>query len=111
MGCPVIADKIYRQDPAVMLYSPLRALIYIDSCDRTRFAVDQPSTVFAGFADPAIAELGTDLDHQLAELLESLGVEATEVLRAGRPAVTQPSAAARGRAAPGRAAQGRAARG
>jgi hypothetical protein len=30
---------------------------------RTQFAVDQPSTVFAGFAEPAVAELGTDLDH------------------------------------------------
>ncbi len=67
MGCPAIAEKIYRQDPAVMLYSPLRALIYIDSGDRTQFAVDQPSTVFAGFAEPAIAKLGTDLDHQLAD--------------------------------------------
>jgi hypothetical protein len=82
MGCPVIAEKIYRKDPAVMLYSPLRALIYIDSGDRTLFAVDRPSTVFAGFADPAIADLGTDLDHQLAELLKILGVGATEVLRA-----------------------------
>jgi hypothetical protein len=77
MGCPAIAEKIYRQDPAVMLYSPLRALIYIDAGDRTRFAVDQPSTIFAGFADPAIAQLGTDLDHQLAGLLTALGVEAT----------------------------------
>jgi hypothetical protein len=63
-----------------LLYSPLRALIYIDSADRTRFAVDRPSTIFAGFADPAIARLGVDLDHQLAELLTALGVEATEVL-------------------------------
>jgi hypothetical protein len=29
---------------------------------------------------PVIAELGTDLDHQLAELLTALGVKATEVL-------------------------------
>jgi hypothetical protein len=58
------------------LYAPLRALIYIDSGDRTRFAVDQPSTVMAGFADPAIAELGADLDHQRAELLKALSVGA-----------------------------------
>jgi uncharacterized protein (DUF302 family) len=80
MGCPVIADKIYRQDPAVMLYSPLRALIYIDSGDRTRFAVDQPSTVFAGFADDGIAELGDGLDQQLADLLAALGVDTSKVL-------------------------------
>jgi hypothetical protein len=83
MGCAAIPEKIYRHDPAVMLYAPLRALIYIDSGDRTRFAVDQPSTILAGFADPAIAELGADLDHQLAELLKALGVGETQVLHGG----------------------------
>ena len=81
MGCPGIAETIYRHDPAVLLYAPLPALIYIDSGDRTRFAVDHPSAVFAHLSDPAIAELGADLDHQLAELLTALGVGATEVLR------------------------------
>ena len=80
MGHYAVAEKIYRQDPAVMLYTPLRTLIYIDRDDRTRFAVDQPSTVFAGFAEPAIAAYGVDLDRQLAELLSTLGVEATPVL-------------------------------
>ena len=100
MGCPAIAEKIYRQNPAVMLYSPLRALIYIDSGDRTQFAVDQPSTVFAGFAEPAIAELGIDLDHQLAELLTALGVKANEVLYPAR-------VAGRLASAPGQASRGR----
>jgi hypothetical protein len=59
-----------------MLYAPLRTLIYIDSADRTRLAVDQPSTVYASFADPVITELGHDLDRQLAELLDLLGVDA-----------------------------------
>jgi hypothetical protein len=89
MGCQAAAEKIYRRDPAVMLYAPLRTMIYIDSGDRTRFAVDQPSTVcagFAGFADPAIAGLGTGLDRQLAALLEALGVEASHVLGATDPA-------------------------
>jgi hypothetical protein len=82
MGCPAIAEKIYRHDPAVMLCALLRALIYIDPGDRTRFAVDHPSTVFAGFADQTIAELGTGLDHQFAELLKVLGIGTAEVLRA-----------------------------
>jgi hypothetical protein len=80
-----IPEKLYRQDPAVMLYSLLRTLIYIDSADRTRFAVDQPSTVLSGFTDPAIAKLGVDLDRRLAELLDSLGVEASQITRAARP--------------------------
>jgi hypothetical protein len=87
MGNQAIAEKVYRQDPAVMLYAPLRALIYIDAGDRTRFAVDQPSTVFASFADPAIARLGIGLDGQLAELLEAVGVQAGP----RHPAVDHPS--------------------
>jgi hypothetical protein len=74
MGQPAIPEKVYRQDPAVMLYTPLRTLIYIDGDDRTRLAVDQPSTVLASFADPAFAEHGVELDRQLARLLDTLGV-------------------------------------
>jgi hypothetical protein len=76
MGHHAIPQKAYLHDPAVMLYAPLRTLIYIDSADRTSLAVDQPSTVYASFADPVITELGHDLDRQLAELLDALGVEA-----------------------------------
>jgi hypothetical protein len=86
MGHDAVAEKIYRQDPAVMLYTPLRTLIYVDLNDRTRFTVDQPSTVFASFAEPAIAEYGVDLDRQLADLLSALGVEATPVLAAASTA-------------------------
>ena len=76
MGHRAIPEKAYLHDPAVMLYAPLRTLIYIDSADRTRLTVDQPSTVYASFADPVATEFGRDLDRQLAELLDSLGVEA-----------------------------------
>jgi len=76
MGHHAIPEKAYLRDPAVMLYAPLRTLIYIDPADRTRLAVDQPSTVYASFADPVITELGRDLDRQLAGPLGSLGVEA-----------------------------------
>jgi hypothetical protein len=79
MGSHSLVEQIYRRDPAVMLYAPLRTLIYIDATDRTRFAVDQPSTAMAAFGAPAIAELGASLDRELAELLEALGVEASPV--------------------------------
>jgi hypothetical protein len=80
MGLPAISEQVYRQDPALMLHMPLRTLIYIDGDDRTQFAVDKPSTLLAGFADPAIAEHGLDLDRKLAELLGVLGVKASPVL-------------------------------
>jgi hypothetical protein len=60
----------------VLLYAPLRTLTYVDSAGRTRLAADQPSTVYASFADAVSTQLGRDLDRQLAELLGELGVEA-----------------------------------
>jgi hypothetical protein len=45
--------------------------------------VDQPSTVFASFADPVIAEYGLGLDRQLARLLDALGVEPNLLPAAG----------------------------
>ena len=88
MGHHAIPEKAYLRDPAVMLYAPLRTLIYIDSADRTRLAVDQPSTVYASFADPVTTELGRHLDRQLAELLDALGVEAgSQMLKIGRVSV------------------------
>jgi hypothetical protein len=85
MGHHAVPEKAYLHDPAVMLYTPLRTLIYIDSADRTRLAVDQPSTVYASFADPVTTELGRNLDRQLAELLDSLGVEAGSRLHCPHP--------------------------
>jgi Domain of unknown function DUF302 len=86
MGHHAIAEQAYLHDPAVMLYAPLRAVIYIDSADRTRLAVDQPSMVYASFADPVITELGRDLDRQLAGLLDALGIDARRQMgqRGGR---------------------------
>ena len=63
----------------MLLYTPLRSLIYIDCGDRTRFAVEQFSAVFASFADPVIL----DLDRRLTEMLEALGVDAGPELGVG----------------------------
>lgn len=72
MGSNAIGETIYRLNPAVLLYSPLRTLIYVDN-DRTYFAVQQPSTLFA---DPDLADLVDCLDRQLADLLDALGIQA-----------------------------------
>jgi hypothetical protein len=76
MGRPAIPEQAYLDDPGGILYVPLRVLIYIDSADRTQLAVDQPSTVYARFADPVITDLSLDLDRQLAKLLDALDVGA-----------------------------------
>jgi hypothetical protein len=73
MGNHTIAERMYRHDPAIMLYAPLRTAIHEDAGGTTWFTVDQPSTRFRSFGDPAITDVGLELDHKLALLLEHLG--------------------------------------
>ena len=80
MGNNTIAEQMYRHDPSVMLYAPLRTVIYVDAANRTRFAVDRPSTVFDSFASQPISQVGTELDRKLAALLGALDVPAHEAL-------------------------------
>jgi hypothetical protein len=115
MGSNAIGQSSCRRNPAVLLYTPLRTLIYLDSHDRTRFAVEQPSTVLAGFADPrladpgladpGLADLGASLDRQLADLLHILGIQPTRALRSAQPqpAATVSRIPRRARAASGQA--------
>jgi hypothetical protein len=73
MGNHTIAERMYRHDPAIMLYAPLRTAIHEDADGTTWFSVDQPSTRFGSFGHPAITDVGLELDHELAALLEHLG--------------------------------------
>ena len=73
MGNHTIAERMYRHDPAVMLYAPLRTAIHEDPDATTWFSIDQPSTRFGSFGDPAITDVGLELDRKLAALLEHLG--------------------------------------
>jgi hypothetical protein len=82
MGNHTIAERMYRHDPAIMLYAPLRTAIHEDARGITWFSVDQPSTRFSSFGDPAITEVGLELDHKLAALLEHLGAPVPPALTA-----------------------------
>jgi hypothetical protein len=72
MGNNVIVDAMFRHDPAIMLYAPLRTAIYKEATGATHFTIDQPSTRFASFGDPRITEVGLLLDSKLAALLQLL---------------------------------------
>lgn len=74
MGNNVTAETMYRHDPGVMLYAPLRTEIYEDAEGAVHFSIDQPSSKFASFGDPRIAEVGMQLDAKLAALLRLLGL-------------------------------------
>jgi Domain of unknown function DUF302 len=73
MGNHTIAQRMYRYNPAVMLYAPLRIAIMQDVDDATWFTFDQPSAQFGSFNTPQITKVGRELDRKLAALLEHLG--------------------------------------
>jgi hypothetical protein len=80
MGNHTIAEQMYRHDPAVMLYVPLRTVIYAGPDDRAFFAADQPSTQVASFGLAPVTQVGLDLDRKLTALLDALDVPVDETL-------------------------------
>lgn len=74
MGNHTIAERMYRHDPAVMLYAPLHTTIHRDREGLTRFSIDQPSTRFASFSFPEVAAVGLELDRKVANLLRVLDI-------------------------------------
>jgi hypothetical protein len=81
MGNHIIAERMFRYDPRVMLYALLHTAIWEDSDGHGWFTTDQPSTLFASFRVPEIAEVGVDLDRKLAALLAYLEVPVPDGLR------------------------------
>lgn len=81
MGNHVIAERMYRYDPSVMLYAPLRVVIQADEADDAIFVIDQPSAFFDSFGRPEIAAVGRSLDARVAAVLTALGAEPPAVLR------------------------------
>jgi hypothetical protein len=83
MGNHTTAQRMYHHHPGVMLYAPLRTEIYEDADGVTWFSVDQPSTCFASFGQPAITEVGLELDRELAALFSFLGAPVPDALTSG----------------------------
>jgi hypothetical protein len=72
MGNHVIAQRMYRHDPGVMLYAPLRVAIHEDADRRAWLSLDRPSDQFGSFGRPEIAAVGRELDGKVADLLRHL---------------------------------------
>jgi uncharacterized protein (DUF302 family) len=80
MGNHTIAERMLRHAAGVMLYAPLRTLLYEADDGSTHVVIDQPSTVFSSLDNAAIAAVGVELDQKLAALLGFLQVRAPAVL-------------------------------
>jgi uncharacterized protein (DUF302 family) len=81
MGNHTVAETMYGKDPGVMLYAPLRTLLYEDPKGKVHFAIDQPSTRFSSFGNKDIAATGKHLDEKLATLLGDLGLPVPSALK------------------------------
>ena len=80
MGNHIVAETRYGTDPGVMLYAPLRTLIYEDLDGKVHFSIDQPSTRVSSFGNDDIAATGKRLDKKLAGLLADLALPVPEGL-------------------------------
>ncbi|WP_326556291.1 DUF302 domain-containing protein [Micromonospora sp. NBC_01796] len=74
MGNHTVAERMFRHDPTVFLYVPLRVSISDDGSTGTWFSIDQPSRNLDSYGRPEITSVGVELDHKVGRLLEFLGV-------------------------------------
>jgi hypothetical protein len=80
MGNHTIMERMFRHEPAILLYAPLHTVIWGDPDGPTHFTFDKPSDQFASFANPDITAVGEELDHKMAALLKHLDVAVPDVL-------------------------------
>ena len=73
MGNHVIAEIMYRHNPAVALFVPLRCAVY-ETAEGARFTIDQPSTALSDLSHNEIALVGRDLDRKLSKLFAVLDI-------------------------------------
>jgi hypothetical protein len=79
LGNHVIAETMYRHNPAVALYVPLRCAVY-ETTEGARFTMEQPSTALSDLGHDEIALVGRDLDRKLAKLLTVLDIKLSKPL-------------------------------
>jgi hypothetical protein len=82
MGNHTIAERMYRYDPRAMLHAPLRTLVWETAEGAGFFTVDRPSSQFSSYDNPAISDVGVELDQKLVVLLRHLKCEIPPSLHA-----------------------------
>ena len=80
MGNHTIAERMFRYEPAVMLYAPLHTTIWGSVGGHAHFTFDQPSDQLGSFGNPEVKAVGVELDRKLAALLAHLGVGVPDAL-------------------------------
>jgi hypothetical protein len=65
LGNHVIAETMFRHDPKVLLYAPLRILIHSDAAGQAVFSINRPSSAFGSLGIPEVSAVGISLDQKL----------------------------------------------
>ncbi|MGO4299073.1 hypothetical protein [Leifsonia sp. RAF41] len=73
MGNHVIAERMFRHDPRVMNYAPLRVELTQAGDGPVLFTAELPHLQFGSFERPEITDVGRDLSSELAALIRALG--------------------------------------
>jgi hypothetical protein len=76
-----IGARLFRHDPAAMLYSPLRLEAHAAADAGTIVGFDVPSSQLRGFGINKVTQAGAELDRALGDLLEDLGLPRPSELR------------------------------
>jgi hypothetical protein len=80
MGNHIIAERMFRHEPAVMLYVPLHTTIWGPVAGPAHFTFDQPSDQIGSFGVPEVKAVGVELDRKLAALLAHLEIRTPDAL-------------------------------
>ena len=80
MGNNTIMERMFRHQPAILLYAPLHTVIWQNPDGPAYFTFDRPSDQFGSFANPQVTEVGIELDRKMAALLEHLEVPVPNAL-------------------------------
>lgn len=76
-----IGARLFRHDPATMLYSPLRVELHASARAGTVMSFDVPSARLRGFGINKVTQAGAELDRALGDLVEDLGLPRPAALR------------------------------
>ncbi|MEY2589622.1 MAG: hypothetical protein QOJ67_1606 [Acidimicrobiaceae bacterium] len=81
IGDYATAARMFRHDPGVMLYAPLRVELHVNRRGLTVLSVDQPSSQLVSMGNNKITQTGYELDRMLGDLIEEIGLPRPEALR------------------------------
>lgn len=76
-----IAARLFRHDPATMLYSPLRVEAHAARAAGTVLSFEVPSARLRSFDMNKVTQAGAELDRALGDLVEDLGLPRPSALR------------------------------